>query len=112
MASRIEDALEPVFTEYTATHEIPNVEIPQPPPVQAPRAPRSKSSKRKSAASASEPEPPKQKRVKILVRKKGDTSSPQSKAKKIKKPSKIMTPPRNESSDSEHTLSSHGASDT
>ena len=94
MASRIEDALEPVFTEYTANHEIPDVQIPQPqpPPEQAPRAPRSKSSKRKSATSASEPEQPKQKRVKTLVRKKGDTSSPK-KAKKTKKPSKPMTPP-------------------
>jgi len=113
MASRIEDALEPVFTDYTSHHEIPDVQIHhQPPPEQVPpRAAQTKSSKRKTTASASEPEHQKQKRVKILARKKGGetASSPSKKKKKTKKASKPMTPPRIESSDSEGTRSGHGA---
>jgi len=107
MASRIEDALEPVFTDYTYHHEIPDVQIPhQPPPEQVPpRAPQTKSSKRKTTACTSEPD-----QLKSLARKRGgETASSPSKKKKAKKASKPMTPPRNESSDSEDTLSGHGA---
>lgn len=108
MASRIEDALEPVFREYTAHHEIPDVQIQQQPPSPS----RPSKPNRKTSASVSEPEQPRQKRVKALARKKGgDVVSPQKK-KKTKKASKPMTPPRNESSDSEETLSGHGAERT
>ena len=114
MASRIEDALEPVFTDYTSQHEIPDVPIPpQPQPEQVPaRAAQTKSTKRKTTASASAPDQPKQKRVKVLAKKKGgETASSPSKKTKKKKASKPMTPPRILSSDSEGTGSDHGAAE-